>query len=119
MAWEWSHTVEAYEAAYKRLERKPLKWLIECLAECRAHIVTYDTDGTPFDPAFDNETYEREVAKLKHQDRQLAGMMNPTLEGRKRFLVGDIWQYAEQYATCDNGGWNLYMCPYGCHTIKA
>ncbi len=30
-----------------------------------------------------------------------------------------IWQYAsEDLRTCDNGGYNAWMCPWGCHTVS-
>ena len=32
-------------------------------------------------------------------------------------LASDIWERAAEYATCDNGGFNAHVCPFGCHTV--
>jgi len=29
-------------------------------------------------------------------------------------LADFIWEQASEYATCDNGGFNAWMCPSGC-----
>ena len=36
MAWSWSHSPEAYSAAYDNLHNQPHDWLAECLAEWQA-----------------------------------------------------------------------------------
>ena len=33
-------------------------------------------------------------------------------------IIADIWQFMKELRTCDNGGFNAYCCPYGCHTVS-
>jgi hypothetical protein len=28
-----------------------------------------------------------------------------------------IWELAEGQRTCTNGGWEAWVCPFGCHTV--
>lgn len=32
-------------------------------------------------------------------------------------LADSIWQFASKQRTCDNGGFNAWCCPHGCHTV--
>jgi hypothetical protein len=34
-------------------------------------------------------------------------------------LADFVWEKAEELATCTNGGWEAYVCPFGCgpHTV--
>lgn len=103
MAWSWSHTHEAYENAYANLsdlDRDDLKIIF---AEWRAaqgkHGVISD-----FNPEFNQKKYDR---ALKYAD---------TLDNSA--MIEFIWEHAESFATCDNGGFNAYVCPHGCHTVS-
>lgn len=99
MAWEWSHTVEAYIAARRNLETQPNAWLARCYAEWHC---------TRKDGAFSNRLHdmaERRALRL-------------IAKGLRDAIVNEIWEHAESLRTCDNGGFNAYMCPDGCHTVS-
>jgi hypothetical protein len=36
----------------------------------------------------------------------------------KDLLVDAIWEDMEEWRTCDNGGFNAWACPSGCHTVS-
>jgi hypothetical protein len=36
----------------------------------------------------------------------------------KEHLADWVWMRAEEQATCDNGGYELWMCPTGCHFVE-
>lgn len=46
--------------------------------------------------------------------------LNKTGQLSKDAIVDDIWERASNLATCDNGGFNAWMCPFGCdcHTVS-
>jgi hypothetical protein len=98
MAWSWSHTQEGYDDARTNLENQKLKWLKECWAEIQA--TTFDENFTAH---FDSEVYGVKFMEAKHFPGD--------------FIIQDIWDFAETQRTCDNGGFNAWMCPYGCHTV--
>lgn len=100
MAWSWSHTDSAYVDAEYNLCRKPLEWLQVCWAEIKAASCEYPYTYTEFDR-------EKYTAALE--------------QARKREpwqLTSEIWTFASEQRLCTNGGWELYMCPFGCHTVK-
>jgi len=126
MAWEWSHTQEAYALAEKNLHRKSLKWLAECYAEWKC----YDIDAATTD--FNEALY---CLELKHEYVECPLMpqcliTDPMLDGRytcifkeartfrKELLADYIWKRASQQRTCANGGGHPHMCPHGCHTVE-
>ena len=96
MAWEWSHTQEAYDNARDNLESLSL----ESLHIIWAEIKSYQND--------DKWNWER--------------FYNDNLDLAKRLsyncLLDDIWDYMDNFRTCDNGGFNAWCCPYGCHTVS-
>jgi hypothetical protein len=73
-----------------------------CWAEIAAHAATNSPDDN-IETGFDEVVYE---TVLKSGRKLLKGD-----------LVDMIWAFAEQQRTCDNGGFNAWMCPYGCHTV--
>lgn len=93
MAWSWSHTNEAYATAYKHVRALPRKTLLEVL-----HEWAYD---------------EREKSGKRPSFRLPAGIRRLATDT----LADLVWERASEYATCDNGGWNAYICPDGCHTV--
>lgn len=102
MAWEWSHTPEAYENARMNLEDLSHEELAVIMAEIVSK--KYD-DEFPEEPsAYKNGFYEKALKNSK--------------ETPKDTLVNSIWEFAEEHRTCDNGGFNAYVCPYGCHTVS-
>jgi len=118
MAWELSHAPEALAGARDRLYKKPIGWLLVCLAENKAQIFgEVDEDGDPVADYFCLETYELEYEKLKQTDKEnKAEGVGP--QSRKDNLAEAIWKYAEEdIRTTDNGGRNMHMCFSGCHSI--
>lgn len=92
MAWDWSHTQEAYDFAleqlgnYKKFNRRALLDI--------AHEWT--------------DKLELNTVALKFGNCTNAE------------LADWIWAQASSYEhgrTCSNGGHELYMCPAGCHTV--
>jgi hypothetical protein len=95
MAWEWSHTDEAYYNAFENLSNQSREFLEVAMAEWLAT----DEDG------FDTEKYDRRA--LPYAKR----MDDDT-------LINSIWERAGEQRTCDNGGFNAWVCPYGCHQVS-
>lgn len=95
MAWEWSHTPEAYATAKANLAKQDRKWLVECVAEIETRNVGLD-----------------------RWEHAYAAAMLAAHELSNDELVEIIWDYASTYRTCDNGGFNAYMCPDGCHSVS-
>ena len=90
MSWEWSHTNEAYRDAELNLQDMPIDELRIIWAEW------YARDGSSLD---DDKYYEAlELAK----DMCAAS------------LTAIIWDNASEQRTCDNGGFNAWLCPFGC-----
>ena len=104
MAWEWSHTQEAYETARKNLGKKARRWLEVCWAEWCA--TTFKREETLEGPEFDGEEYERELDIVKEEKPD------------KEDLAQRIWDRMEQLRTCTNGGHEAYACPFGCHLVS-
>jgi hypothetical protein len=94
MAWEWSHTEEAYGYAREQLGKLPRETLIEIADEWR---IKLSVNGRP---PFD----------AKH----VTGMANYGC------LADWIWDQASSHEygrSCSNGGGKLWMCPEGYHAI--
>lgn len=108
MAWSWSHTHEAYEYAEAELRKLPHETLAEIYAEWKA--TTYGRDSDE-DIAFE----ERDSFDIAHFDAEkYPAILNGALKLPSDVLAGEIWQHADAQQTCDNGGYNAWMCPYGC-----
>lgn len=101
MCWSWSHTAEAYSNARENLEDMDREDLEIIFAEWRA---AQGKGGVVHDHnSFSMKRYDRALKFAK----SLPGDV----------LVDFIWERAEESATCDNGGFNLWVCPSGCHTV--
>lgn len=110
MAWEWSHTQEAYQAVRNQIDRKAEKaqngdrdeqeWLT---------VVCAEIDVKDCDLLF--AAWNKRYRKALYSNTRLAGT-----DGWQA-LATKIWDFAQDKATCDNGGWNAWVCPDGCHTI--
>lgn len=98
MAWSWSHSSEAYSYARCELDDFSRPLLLEILTEWRMH-----EKGRPDQMWAD--TWPKELAMVTFQNR----------ETRTQALRDAVWEKAREQATCDNGGYNAWMCPYGCH----
>jgi hypothetical protein len=95
MAWEWSHTNEAYayaEACVEKLSAARLK-------EIWAEIQVWKAVRGPLSQELYESKYKEAAAMLARD---------------KDSVVASIWEFAAEFRTCDNGGWNAWLCPYGC-----
>lgn len=121
MAWSWSHSIEAYEAARNKLDKQNQKWLAEVWAEWQAwereqaiveeQKIAFEEDREEQElPAEFGENYDRDFKQCKKDMRG-----NPW---QRELIVEEIWNRMKQQATCDNGGWNAWACPYGCHYVS-
>ena len=113
MAWEWSHSPEAYELARKKLAKKAEAWLTECLAENKA-----STKDEHHNYEFDMELYEKVLKEIKYSIKKFKEAGIPCTVCKEN-LADQIWQYAKEIRTTDNGGFLFWMCPFGCHTVPA
>lgn len=106
MAWSWSHTAEAYRHAEENVRKQPREWLEVVFAEWRANQGKGGAQSDDND-LFCNRRYERALAYAKRPDVT------------DEQLADHIWARMEELATCDNGGWNAWCCPFGCgpHTV--
>lgn len=107
MAWTWSHSAEAYAVARHNLGNLSRETLCEILAEWNATDTCDDGYGVSASD-MDVERFEREQATL------VASPLGPD------DLADAIWDLASEQATCDNGGFEAWMCPHGCgcHTVS-
>ncbi len=98
MAWSWGHTREAYENARENLSDLPEAEIAILWAEWR----TYHFHGG--DHAFGQVVY----------GNYLIGARRKLAKGFREYMEDQIWDWMDDYATCTNGGGELYGCPYGC-----
>jgi len=99
MAWSWSHTAEAYRNAKLNLADLSRENLRVIYSEWRAHDNREEHAG-----GFNEDAY-----KIAFETSALISNEN---------LVNDIWLEACDFATCDNGGFIAWVCPFGCHTVS-
>lgn len=99
MAWSWSHTAEAYENACENVHNRDRAWLEVVYAEWHACQ----------SPSEDSEEFnQRKYNTALRRAKKL-----PT-----DVLADYIWERMSEYATCTNGGYEAYACPYGCHLVS-
>lgn len=95
--WQWNHTAEAESYAWTQLSRLDRGLLIEIAAEWRMH-----EKGRP------DDMWAGEWPKALN-------FMRRKFAGRGRLAITEyIWALALEQSTCENGGWDAHMCPYGC-----
>ena len=102
MSWEWSHTAEAYGNAYENLHALPRAELNVIYAEILA---TRQKTRYMGNPEFRQNRYPKCLA---YAESMLADDT----------IADAIWEFAERYRTCTNGGHMAYVCPYGCHRVS-
>lgn len=103
MSWSWSHTDEAYSNAETNLRNLPHGDLVEIASEWCAYGQGQLDDPDAHEP-FDEQTYHEAVRRFTDLESE--------------DLTDLIWNSASDLATCDNGGFNAWVCPYGCHTVS-
>jgi hypothetical protein len=95
MAWEWSHTVEAYENVHDNIRDLKRGKLETIWAEWEAW------DGnTNSTTGFDIKKYQVAQAKVKTLPDDI--------------LADAIWEKVTELRTCENGGHLAWLCPFGC-----
>lgn len=99
MAWSWSHTNEAYADARENLFRLDRETLIVIYAEWRAAQGKHGRID-PVCSHFSERRYNRALEFAK------------TLPDNT--IAESIWEKAEEFSTCTNGGWKAWLCPFGC-----
>lgn len=102
MAWSWSHSPDAYRAAEHNLSRLSLTELKTIAREWMYH-----------------DRKARGAIRHRPGAKRPAGFRLPSFLARasREVLIAWIWERMESHQMCDNGGWNAYACPYGCHTV--
>ncbi|MDA9856614.1 hypothetical protein N9D23_00715 [Rubripirellula sp.] len=113
MAWSWSHTNEAYAAVEEQLNSKAdeanngdiedVEWLVVVWSEFVASNWREDRVTTDLNL----RKYASAMARAKRQGEEL---------GYEK-LANDIWNWSSELATCTNGGWDAWCCPFGCHLL--
>ena len=103
MAWSWSHTVDAYENARTNLAGVGRKKLDIIYAEWQALDTKSVEDGEEVNEHFSQEAYAIAIKAVRGLPVDV--------------VIDYIWERAEAQATCDNGGFHAWVCPYGCHTV--
>lgn len=100
MSWEWSSSPEAYENARNRMSKLPIRRLHVIYAEIEA--ADKDEDGF-----YITSTSGLDLDLYKIKLKKAEGLARDELADR-------IWEFMEEFRTCDNGGFNAWCCPYGC-----
>ncbi len=99
MAWEWSHTAEGIENVRLNLMELDRETLEVIWSEWKAW------DGnTSSTSGFDEAKYKSAIQEAKALTEDI--------------LADSIWEQVESLATCENGGYGAWLCPFGCHTAS-
>lgn len=120
MAWTWSHTAEAYGHARANLEALPAETLEAIAAEWTAaapYLCLETGDGSRDPCGFADRSATR---AQDHQDETGHRLQSPSHAPPVPADPGAIWDLMAAEETgyrCDNGGWDAWACPEGCHTV--
>ncbi len=95
MAWSWSHTGRAIQAARRAFEAMDR----ETRETIAAEWIAFDSD--PDEEHNFLDLYEPALRRVKAWD--------------DRAVNAYVWERAEAQQTCENGGFEAWTCPYGCH----
>ena len=123
MAWEWGHSIEAYQNGRENLARMDRTDLNIIYAEWKA------ADSAHIEALKEHETEQKQsewIFEFSPPDWDGNGFdevgYNDALKEAETLagdtLVAYIWERAETFSTCDNGGFNLWVCSHGCHTVS-
>ena len=128
MAWEWSYGAEALHQVRKNLHIQPIDWLVavryewECcdhsnsIARQDVREEAIELGDCPDDAEgayqYDFQAFEQlPVAAEKDFRRRFNKNSTPDL------LADYIYDRAEGHSSCNNGGFSVWVCPSGCHTV--
>jgi hypothetical protein len=101
MAWEWSHTEEAYENVRENIKNVGGDTKMVVYAEWQAWHVNH-SDEELDDTSWCGDCYNNVIN-------------NP--ENLPSDIDQVIYDKARNYTTCDEGGFMAWICPYGCHVV--
>jgi len=99
MSWEWSHTTEAYSNCRQNLQKLSNIALLEIWAEWKA------SKQEGYNWQFNQGKYSKALRKARRLLYR---------KDMREALEGNIWEWMAAEATCTNGGWKAWACPYGC-----
>lgn len=102
MVWSWSHTQEAYVNLSENIARRDREWLEEVYAEWKSNPKGHFHPEDFGSEDFDDRRFDRAKSAAKYIATES--------------LIERIWEWCERQARCENGGWQAWVCPYGCHT---
>lgn len=121
MAWEWSTGIEAKQYAENKLHKMSQKNLRIIWAEWKTWQKAQkekfeeackeaEENGWP-EPTqgFDSHDFDQDYYQEQYEEARLI-----IKRVGKEPLADDIWKWASELRTCTNGGWEAWMCPYGC-----
>jgi len=95
MAWEWSHTAEAYADVEMNLRE---------LSKTKLRIIWSEWEAwdgnTSSTSGFDEAKYKVAMKTAKTLPADI--------------LADAIWEKASAFRTCTNGGHEAWLCPFGC-----
>lgn len=103
MAWEWSHIQEAYDNAREWVSLLSRKTLLVILREW-----AYEDREKKGTLRFRKGAPKHHGFRLPNGIRRLP----------KDILAERVWGRMEELRTSDNGGYNAWCCPDGCHTVS-
>ncbi len=121
MAWSWSHSPSAYRDAQLSLQAiaflasKGSKQSQEKLLTVAAEWFASNTHKHG-EHWLDLKRYGKAQRKA-YRIATRRQHVHSTFDSGWSELAEIIWSKAEELQTCDNGGWNCWICPYGCHTV--
>ena len=99
MIWRWDHCDRSYRNAKANLSDLCHETLAVISAEIKACRVSSSQKNELDEPKYQKELImAREISSLS--------------------LIDLIWESMNSYRLCDEGGFNAYCCPYGCHTVS-
>lgn len=107
MAWEWSYSHEGIDNIRQNIMDMDTETAIVALAEHQALASRED-----YANGFNSAEYDRSLARL-NADLETLG------ESFGEMIKMELFDQASEIATCENGGFNVWACPFGCHTVSA
>ena len=103
MAWEWSHTMAAYKNARDNLATFDDEQLAAVYAEWRAMVPR------------ENSEPDLHLGQYRFA---LIGARSKIRRGMRDLLEDVVYGHMAEQSTCDNGGFDAWACPFGCHTVS-
>jgi len=106
MSWSWSHTLEAYANARAQLE---------ALDDSALAVIAAEWSASTFTDTVVNAGFELHLNRYDKAHKRFRKQLRPSARDRNRPVILEaVWLQIEALATCTNGGWEAWACPYGC-----